>query len=414
MSNNQYKQERKQSIELNICNMLEKLLDDSVEEEKDEVTALNTNPSSSVTFTSMGDDYQRKEKKTHSLKETKTFNFNSPRLGGTYDTHVQCNPGNYEEMYSYHRSVMHKQKKFKTALIIDPHIISSKFNTICGNNNYGSGMGAQFNLLGRGDVQLENPAKNPPLLNVINCKNNLFTFNDNELTEIHLKENCLTEKTIQITTELYMMLKGNFSKVIRTQNGSRILQNCLALTDESIISQICKEILPNFHNIIIDCYGNYFCPKFYACVSFKEKLMILNHLVSHIAQVSNNPVGTYPMQSIIEQYTTDEEKLIICEAIANEITFNEICSDQQGVHVIEKIIVYFSEGLIPFIYEFVLQNFVPLATSSTGLVIVKKVILHHSKPLTLRRLQNLFISNFHTLIQDIYGNHTIQIALEVN
>jgi hypothetical protein len=46
--------------------MLEKLLNDSVEEEKDKVTALNTNPDSSVTFTSMGDDYQRKEKRlTH-------------------------------------------------------------------------------------------------------------------------------------------------------------------------------------------------------------------------------------------------------------------------------------------------------------------------------------------------------------
>jgi hypothetical protein len=115
-------------------------------------------------------------------------------------------PRNYDEMYSYHLSVMHKQKQFKTALITNPHIISSKFNIICRNNNYGSGMGVQFNLSGRGDVHLGKQVKNLPLVNVINCKNNFFTFNDNELTEIDLKESYLTENTTQITTELYMML----------------------------------------------------------------------------------------------------------------------------------------------------------------------------------------------------------------
>lgn len=47
----------------------------------------------------------------------------------------------------------------------------------------------------------------------------------------------------RIDEELYVSLKGNFLKLITTQNGSRIVQKSLRKTSSQIISLIMKEVI---------------------------------------------------------------------------------------------------------------------------------------------------------------------------
>jgi hypothetical protein len=377
--------EKRPSIEENICNMLNKLLDDSrdEDEERDKMTAVSTIDSSVLG----AQNYQRTEKKTQSHKERNVQIFNKIN-------EVKCDESNYDQLYLIQKAQMHRHKKFKTVSTFNTQRMADKFANVINAPEY------DINLLNYSKIRLNG---------VVNYQNNLFSLNNAEMVgEI------LTDKTEEITPELLAMIKVDLSDIIKTQNGSRIIQNCLTKTAPEIVLEMCNEILPGFHNLMIDCYGNYFCQKFYTFVPFEQKLMILQHLMKYIIPVSNNSIGTYPLQFIIDKLNTSEEKKIVCQEVCDESILKAIMSDPHGVHVIEKITMCFKEEMITNIYDYVLRNFLALANTSTGLVITKKIIMNASLPLSQKRLQILLINNFNTLIQHPFGNYTIQAALDVN
>jgi hypothetical protein len=202
--------------------------------------------------------------------------------------------------------------------------------------------------------------------------------------------------------------------LIKNQNSCRILQTLLSDADHFSISKIFWEIIPEIDQLIIDPYGNYFCQKFYSFLNFEEKIAFLVHVRKNIIMISNNSIGTYPLQSIIERLATSEEMVMISEVFRNEMIFGQVSNNPFGVHVIEKMISCFPEELILWIYDFILNNFILLANQSTGLIMVKKVISSTRNLVYLNRIQYLLINNFNFLIQNPFGNYTIQVALDVN
>lgn len=117
------------------------------------------------------------------------------------------------------------------------------------------------------------------------------------------------------------------------------------------------------------------------------------------------------MQSIIEEINNIYEANIILSTIKPFIY--DLYLDPYGNHVIEKIVACFKEEDILFIYKLVLENFMLMANHPNGLSIVKKVIIHYSYPKTLEILKKLIKDNSNFLIQNAYGNYTIQTILEV-
>lgn len=87
--------------------------------------------------------------------------------------------------------------------------------------------------------------------------------------------------------------------------------------------------------------------------------------------------------------------------------------DTYGCHVIEKVVMCFNEDLIGFIYKLAMENFMLMANNANGLCIIKKVLIHCSKKDTIEIFKKLIIDNCIYLIQNPYGNYTIQIVLDV-
>jgi hypothetical protein len=382
------------SIENKISHMLSKILTEDSDEETDKLTNLGTNENISTTKTH-GPNFVRKEKKAQSYKHQGT-----PLFFGKIEP---CNDGNYEQLYMQQKEGLYRHKKFNTTYVTNPPIVINKLNSLYTNVPY-SNVGGGF--IGRGPTIAV--LQKPNLVELLKYQKSLFTVNDIN------DEGLINDKMEKIDIEMYDMLRGNFTLLIKNQNSCRILQNVLPKTDPMILSKILIEIMPDFYNLLTDNYGNYFCQKFYYFVNLEDKLMILRHMKKYLVQIANSDIGTYPLQSIIERLAFQEEKLIIVEAIVDPRVLMEICSDQHGVHVIEKVIMCFGEELIPFVYEYIITNFMLLANTSTGLVVTKKVIIHAKQPKTIKVLQMLIVSNFNSLIQNAYGNYTIQVALEVN
>ena len=242
-----------------------------------------------------------------------------------------------------------------------------------------------------------------------------FTTSIPERTNMHVEIllyelNSALTKNEKIDYFIYNKLKGNFVNIIKTHRGSRIFQNYLKNTHSDIIHQIFTEINPSLIELIIDPYANYFCKRFFNFLNQKDRIDFLLSINNLLIKLSINNIGTYPIQGIIEQLISKNEKKIIINSIKDYI--NELCYDTYGTHVLEKIISCFEEEFTGFIFDFVENNFLNLANHINGICIVKKILsLTHKKDIH-KKLKKIINENALTLIQHIYGNYVIQIVIE--
>jgi hypothetical protein len=175
-------------------------------------------------------------------------------------------------------------------------------------------------------------------------KSSLFSNNGFDVVEYFINQ-----KYEMMNVEICERFRGYYCILIRNQNSSKIIQNLINKADHFSISKIFWEILPEVDKLIIDPCANYFCQKFYSYIQFEEKLSFLIQLRKTIILISNNSIGTYPLQSIIEKLVSNEEMVMISEVFRNELVFVQVCNNPYGVHVIEKIIACFPDELILFI-----------------------------------------------------------------
>jgi len=213
-----------------------------------------------------------------------------------------------------------------------------------------------------------------------------------------------------VDEEVYKIFKGNFFNILTTQNGSRVLQKALKNTRSDIIFNIFHEIKTKLHELMVDSYANYFCQKFFSCLEDKERIKFLLNIKDHVEEIGNSKVGTYPLQAVLDQLKSVEEKNIMIYSV-KDVMLN-MCQDPQGSHVIEKMIIIWDEDLIKFIYETIIDNYMLLANNVNGLCVCKKVIIHGQNIETLEAIREKLVENALTLIQNPYGNYSIQIAFD--
>jgi hypothetical protein len=99
----------------------------------------------------------------------------------------------------------------------------------------------------------------------------------------------------------------------------------------------------------------------------------MNRIKNDIFSIANNKIGTYPLQAVIDKMKTPQEKDILVDAIKFNVL--EMCQDQNGVHVIEKMILCFNENEIQIIYEILIDYFEILANNANGLCVVSKMFI---------------------------------------
>ena len=218
---------------------------------------------------------------------------------------------------------------------------------------------------------------------------------------------CKLEKINQI---IYNKLKGKFEQIIRTHKGSRIFQNYLKNTQIDILHQIFLEIKNKLPELLKDNYANYFCKKFFDCLSQKDRIEYLTIIQNDLGMLAIDITATYPIQGIIEQLGSKAEKRIIYIGIKDYI--NIFCYNVYGTHVLEKMLSYFEEEFTKEIIDFVYNNFIDLSYHINGICIVKKLILMTHKKELHEKLKKKIYDNALNLIVHQYGNYVIQVIME--
>ena len=214
-----------------------------------------------------------------------------------------------------------------------------------------------------------------------------------------------------ISFSLYQTILPNFIQMIKTQRGSRVLQNYLTKTSLPILNNIYTFISPYLHILLFDSYANYFCLKLFYCLGPTERLSYLNQISPYIFNLSINKVATYPIQCIIANLITHKEKEIVINSINSNV--DKLSFDIYGTHVVEKVLLCLDTSYTQHITQFILDNFIALSCHVNGLCVAKR-ILTLSAQTGLYRNELIYILNTScvSLIQNPYGNYALQVVID--
>ena len=344
-------------------------------------SSINTNINSNYNYNFINNDFQRKNSDSISINLDKTT---KPSDNMSYMSIDNNNNGNSFMNYPNLDNSFYKEG------------MMHKFNRSRKNHN----------SFFAGDKIIFNP-------NLINPNNNqrYNKVNKNveiEILLIEINKNLI--KLEKISQNCYNKLKGKFEQIIRTHKGSRIFQNYLKNTQIDILHLIFMEIKNKLPELLKDNYANYFCKKFFECLSQKDRIEYLTIIQNELGLLAIDITATYPIQGIIEQLGSNTEKNIIYLGTKDYI--NIFCYNVYGTHVLEKILSYFEDQFTQEIIDFVYNNFIDLACHINGICIVKKLILMTHKKELHEKLKKIIKENALNLIVHQYGNYVIQVIME--
>ena len=352
------------------------------------------------------------------------------------------NPLNHSSIYSLNNSSMNTTTSFSNYeksldnnmtnnLIFNQNLLFNKNNIIYPNYNNNSFCGdieknnfliqnPQFHnnsFINNNIINNNNNGKNKKRktnqnisINITNNKkNNLFNANA-ELEMLLIQVKKILIKIQKIDTSVYSKCKGNFEQIIRTHKGSRIFQNYLKNTHYDILHLIFSEIKNKLTELLKDSYSNYFCKKLFRNLSQKDRIEYLTLIQPELNALSKDSIATYPIQNIIEELGSKNEKNIFYLGIKNYI--DNLAYNIYGARILEKILAYFEDEFKKEIIEYICENFLELAYNNNGICLVKKILLMtHKKELHIK-LKKLVFDNALNLIVHQYGNYAIQIIIE--
>jgi len=66
-------------------------------------------------------------------------------------------------------------------------------------------------------------------------------------------------------------------------------------------------------------YANYFCQKFFCSLKKEDRIKFLCYIRPFGVFIATGKVGTYPLQAIIENLQSDDEKYIVIDTFKNDI-----------------------------------------------------------------------------------------------
>lgn len=165
----------------------------------------------------------------------------------------------------------------------------------------------------------------------------------------------------------------------------------------------------NINSILIDKYGNYTIQKLYQHISLSMKVKLLESIDFYL--ISTNDTGTYPLQSIVENSKTNEEKDMIIKKYSPH--FLQLSLSKNGNHVIEKSLMNTTIEKALVFFDIVIENFITLACDQYGIKILK--IFCHGMP-KVDKYFDLFeekvFTNIECLINHEFGNYLIQSVID--
>ena len=306
---------------------------------------------------------------------------------------------------------------------------SNKFKTTKENNSILSKNSIDFSLTDTTNIRTKHKKAfktthlNLPQSNTTITHNNNFNIyfnnpnNNNNNNQIYL-QNILTQfdsslsQSQCISENIFRYFQSNFINILQTQIGSRLIQNYLPKTNAIIINKIFTTIMSSLPMLLCDPFATHSCLQLFFSLSSNERILFLYVISPQLSSLSVNNISTYPIQCIISNLTTQQEKEIILNNIKH--IYSLLAYDIYGCHVLEKVLLCLDDNFKSPIMNFIISNFISLATHVNGLCLAKKAILIANNPNSnyYQVLKRIISEHCLTLVQNPYGNYAIQVVVD--
>jgi len=143
----------------------------------------------------------------------------------------------------------------------------------------------------------------------------------------------------------------------------------------------------------------------------EQRYTLLQKISPFMVKIDCHKKGTHTLQVIVTLMNKGVEYHLIREAFKDCIV--NLAIDPYATHVIQKLITIIPLSDLGFIYGPLLQGFMEVARHTSGILVIKHLIRKvENVPNLKKEIVNVILNMFEDLIQDQYGNYTIQYALE--
>ena len=185
---------------------------------------------------------------------------------------------------------------------------------------------------------------------------------------------------------------------LKTHYGSICFQNALSSLSNDDINSLLIRLCPFLIDLMCSHYGNYFIQKLFQKLNYNQRLLIFSIIQYHFLQLCTDKSGTYSIQSLIDVIKTpDEEKIMQSLLMQNLLLL--ICNEN-GHHIIQKIIIDFPEHKREFLNKFFFENVEKICMNEYGALCMVKFIIMNSN----LNLRNQLIKSLERNIYQLFSN----------
>ena len=219
--------------------------------------------------------------------------------------------------------------------------------------------------------------------------------------------------------KINMEKEENPNYFLKDQLYCRLIQNKLDKNINNIkySDEFYENIKFQLVEIIEHQFGNYVIQKFLSVLLYQEnkKLfkMIFVDINEHLFEICIHNYGTRVIQKTLEKLDngnyykieTNELNDVIKNLIENHLY--ELCCDKNGNHVYQKLLRVFPKERNQFLYDSLIKISFPVSIIQQGATLLQTAFDFSTKE-QQEKLCNVIIEKIGDLINDKYGNYTIQ------
>ena len=193
-------------------------------------------------------------------------------------------------------------------------------------------------------------------------------------------------------------------------------------TNKLYINNFYQEIKPSLINIIEHQYGNYLIQKLVEILIFQENKELFKSLFlvidPRLYEISIHIYGTRFFQKTLEKLENNYNKIEtddldqVFKNLINNYLY-KLCVDKNGNHVYQKIIKMFPKEKNDFLFDKLYDIALEISLLEQGVTIFQTAFEYSSKE-QRDKICNKIIDNIKILINDQYGNYSIQKIFSLN
>lgn len=204
---------------------------------------------------------------------------------------------------------------------------------------------------------------------------------------------------------------GHIVEFSGDQHGSRFIQQKLESANSDDKDQVFSEIQSDALQLMTDLFGNYVIQKLFEHGNQTQKKMLADHMKGHVAFLSTQAYGCRVVQKAIEHVLTEQQASIARELDTPSKHILKIIRDQNGNHVVQKMIERIAPEHIQFIIEAHRGEVIKLAQHTYGCRVIQRILEHCTKA-----AKRIILDELHScitpLITDAFGNYVVQHVIE--